>query len=238
MARDEAGRVGVAGPTTRNSAREISATESDPDPGRARRGAGRPDKAQAIRQAAQRLFLDVGYGATSMDAVARAAGVSKATVYAHFTSKDKLFAAILEDGCRRRYGLTWPEVPPPERLKAALKEWARRFFDMLLSADGMALHRLVMAEAVRFPELGRAFYDGGPHIAMSGLENFFAALDARGDLRVADPHLAAQHFIGLIRGDLYLRRLLGLSGAPREAEILHVIDGGVEAFLRAYRAGV
>ncbi len=208
----------------------------DDEPASGRPASRRPDKVRAIREAAQRLFLDVGYGATSMDAIARAAGVSKATVYAHFTSKDRLFAAILDDGCRRRYALTWPEVPPPERLRPALTEWASRFFDMLLSPDGIAVHRLVLSESVRFPELGRAFYDGGPHVALSSLESFFAALHDRGDLAVADPSLAAQHFVGMIRGDLYLRRLLGLTEVPSEAEITRVIDGAVDAFLAAYGA--
>lgn len=196
----------------------------------------RPGKTQAILDAARGLFLDIGYGATSMDAIAKAAGVSKATVYAHFASKDQLFAAIIEDGCRRRYDLTWPEVPAREGVRPCLRQWARRFFDMLLSPDGMAVHRLVMAEAVRFPELGRAFYDAGPSLALASLETFLGELDRRGHLSAPDPRQAAQHFIGMIRGDLLLRRLLGLTGAPSEAEISRVLDGAVDAFLAAYGA--
>lgn len=115
--------------------------------------------------AAADLFIAQGYGAVSMDALARADDVSKATLYAHFRSKDMLFATIITEACRAN--VDWETVLPPgvQDIREALTRFGRRIPRFLLEDRALAIHRVVLAECVRFPQLGWAFFDGGPATA-------------------------------------------------------------------------
>src|SRR5271166_385347 len=99
-------------------------------------------KAESILAAAKRTFLAAGFGAVSMDTIAREAGVSKATVYAHFAGKEELFGAVIGRECEHRFaGLSVSELDPGD-VRASLTTLGRRFLELLLSPDAIALHRL------------------------------------------------------------------------------------------------
>jgi TetR/AcrR family transcriptional regulator, mexJK operon transcriptional repressor len=192
-------------------------------------------KGQQILAAAGRLFMAQGYGATSMDGVAREAGVSKATLYAHFAGKQELFAAIIGAACRRHAEtLSTPDLEHHD-LRDALRQIGREFLDLLLSPNAVAIYRIVIAEAPRFPELGRIFYASGPNIMLERLGGFIEAAAARRLLTIAEPRRAAEHFVCMLKGDIHLRYLLGLADAPGEHALAAHIDHAVEALLRAYR---
>jgi TetR/AcrR family transcriptional repressor of mexJK operon len=174
-----------------------------------------------------------GYGAVSMDAVARAAGVSKATLYAYFSSKDQLFATIVSEACRRNIAVANFLPGSEDDLPAALTSFAGHTLRFLLEERALAIHRVVISESVRFPELGRAFYDNGPGVFRQVFGNWLAEQTVAGRLTVAEPDLAADQFIGLLRGGLYLRATLGLA-TPSEAEIDAAVGSAVAAFVRAY----
>jgi TetR/AcrR family transcriptional repressor of mexJK operon len=208
-------------------------------------------KRRAILTAATDLFAARGYGSVSMDAIARAADVSKATLYAHFDSKDQLFATIVRVACHENIMLplapedahgddrpaedsAGDEAPDRETgIESALRTIGNRVLRFFLEERIIAIHRLVVAEAVRFPELGRAFYENGP---VAGCAILAAWMSRKPALAVPDPHGAAEHFLGLLRTGLYLRATLGLQPNPSEAEIDAVVSAAVETFLRAYRA--
>jgi TetR/AcrR family transcriptional repressor of mexJK operon len=200
----------------------------------------RPDsespKRQLVLDAATSLFMAQGYGAVSMDAIARAAGVSKATLYAYFSSKDRLFATIIGEACRQNITAT-NFLPGGETdLQAGLTTFAGNTLRFLLEERSLAIHRVVISESLRFPELGRAFYDNGPGVLRRAFGDWLAEQTAAGRLAVADPALAADQFIGLLRGGLYLRATLGLT-PPTEAEIDDAVASAVAAFVRAYAPG-
>lgn len=166
-------------------------------------------KTECIVNAALRVFLDTGYGAATVDAIAAAAGVSKATIYTRFASKEELFAAVIEReclACSKRMAVV--EQAPALELSQALREIADMLLDIILLPRNLAIQRLVIAELPRFPELGRTFYDRGPAVTLKNLTNFVRARMARGELRVKDPAVAAQHFISLLRGDIQWRALM------------------------------
>ena len=119
-------------------------------------------KRQGVLDAATALFMAQGYGAVSMDAIARAAGVSKATLYAYFSSKDQLFATIISDACQQNIASATILPGLETDLRTALIDFAGRLLRFLLEDRALAIHRVVISESVRFPELGRAFYDNGP----------------------------------------------------------------------------
>ena len=122
-------------------------------------GTGRPVslKAAAILEAARHVFLEQGYGDASMDAIARRADVSKATLYAYFAGKEKLFAAIVAVECQRlslQMDLAGTEGLD---LDQALHQIGRSFLGLVTSTQGLGIYRIVVAEVARFPELGRIF---------------------------------------------------------------------------------
>ncbi len=191
-------------------------------------------KRDAILAAATTVFLDQGYGAASMDAIARVAGVSKQTIYAYFGGKAALFeATVLERSDR----LLKPVPTGADSLhdpEAALRDIARRFLELILSPETVGRFRVIVAESGRFPELAEAFYRSGPERVGGRLSGYLAELHQHGILRVADPRSASIHFFGMVRGDLFLRQLLGLGEPPRGRELDRIVDGAVEAFLSAY----
>jgi TetR/AcrR family transcriptional repressor of mexJK operon len=191
-------------------------------------------KAAQVLNAAKTVFLRDGYGATSMDAVAREAGVSKATLYAHFTSKDNLFAAVVAGECQRHIGML--EQIEAERLpiKDALLRVAAWFTGFLLRPEVLAVHRLVVSEAHRFPELGRAFYEAGPTWVQRMLAEFLGRAAARGELNIPDPEIAAELFLSMCKGHLHLRSELGYA-PPGQAELDRVVHGAVDLFVAGYR---
>lgn len=195
---------------------------------------GLPSKRKAILEAANRVFLESGYGSASMDQVAREAGVSKQTVYSHFGGKDALFGAIIQENCDQ---LLEPILKPRTRgddPRAALASIARRFLNLVLSEDAMALLRAVVGETGRFPELAQAFYQAGPLLAVENLSLYLAEMNRKGVLSVDDPRFAASLFFGMLRGDLYVRQLLGAGPAPTAGDIERAVDEAVDVFLTAY----
>lgn len=191
-------------------------------------------KGQAIIEAAARVFLDRGYGAASMDAIAVEAGVSKQTVYSHFGAKDALFGAIVEGKCNELLvSVSLPPVTGQDHGEA-LRQIATRFLDTVLASPSMALFRVVVAESSRFPELADVFYRAGPAAAIDNLAAYLEELDEKGALKIADATSSARLFYAMLHGDLYLRRLLGLASEPAAGEIDAVVDEVISAFLKAH----
>ncbi|NQV83465.1 MAG: TetR/AcrR family transcriptional regulator [Rhodospirillales bacterium] len=200
-------------------------------------------KCRAIVLAATGVFLDHGYGAASMDAIAEKAGVSKQTVYSHFGSKEALFGAIIEDICDELLrGQTQP-MPPlkpvdGDDLERRLMGMAERFLGTVLTGRAVALFRVVIAESGRFPELAESFYRAGPTAAIENMARLLRDLDQAGTLSVPDPVSSAKLFFALLRGDLYVRCLLGLASDPTPAERQAVVNEAVRTFIAAHAPAI
>jgi TetR/AcrR family transcriptional regulator, mexJK operon transcriptional repressor len=193
-------------------------------------------KAESILAAAQRNFLAHGFGAVSMDAIARDAGVSKATVYAHFASKEELFGAVVARVSERHFqGFSAPDLDA-RNIGASLTILARRFLDLLLSSEAIALNRIIIGEVMRFPALGDVFWQAGPKRSRMQIEAFLRRAVAAGSLRIADTRLAAEQFAALARGEIHLRYLLRLEADAGETALREAAQAAAEIFLRAFRA--
>jgi TetR/AcrR family transcriptional regulator, mexJK operon transcriptional repressor len=191
-------------------------------------------KQRDIAEAATRLFMAQGYAAVSMDAIARAAGVSKATLYAYFASKDRLFASLVGAACSRSGAGGVELAESGADLRAALTTLGGRVLRFMLEEQSLAIYRVVMAEAVRFPELGRAFYERGAGASRRNLAVWLGRQMEAGRLLPRDPGIAAEQFVSLLRTHLHMRALLGIDPPPTEAEIEATVAAAVETFLRAY----
>lgn len=175
------------------------------------------------------VFLERGYPAASMDMIAQRAKVSKITVYAHFSSKQALFSAIIAELVGRLTRTIQSLAPadlPPDR---ALRQVARAYLDLALAPRSLALHRLVVAEAARHPQLGRLIYRNGPAAIVNTLANY---LKAQPDLPLKNPELAAQQFLGMVLAQNQLRLLLaGGQNKTINAGMDEMIDHAVTLFL-------
>lgn len=190
-------------------------------------------KPAQILKAAHDVFREQGYSAASMDAIAREAGVSKATLYAHFASKEDLFAAVTSEACRAQFNRLAEPAALEGDIREVLTEVGGKLLRFLLSPKVNKVYRNVVAEAARFPDLGRILYQSGPGQGRGDLARFLAAATARGELTVTDPELAAEQFSGLILGHMKLRLELGFE-VPDEDVIERHLRSGIDVFLRAY----
>jgi TetR/AcrR family transcriptional repressor of mexJK operon len=199
-------------------------------------------KRRAIMEAAGEAFLTGGYRGTSMDEIAAAAGVSKQTVYKQFVDKERLFVEIVTGTVAVAGDPVHDEVrglPGTEDLAADLRALARRQLELVMRPQVLRLRRLVISEAARFPELGRAFHEHGAGRTTAALAEAFTALDARGLLRVPDPAVAADHFNWLVMSAPVNRAmLLGRDEAPEPAELDRWAAEGVRTFLAAFGRSV
>ncbi|WP_027160254.1 TetR/AcrR family transcriptional regulator [Methylobacter luteus] len=189
-------------------------------------------KRQAIIDAATRMFLAHGYRNVSMDKIAQAAPVSKATLYNHFDSKPALLAAVVSALCTALLRTMTEAVTESDDVENNLKKIATSFMDLLFAEDGLAIYRLVIAESHDFPELGRLVYESGPLPALNWLENYLRRLNAGGRFNIADPTFAANAFFNLLKGDLYLPCLLAIKPLPSTDEKNRVINQVIPFYMR------
>ncbi|AIN59987.1 TetR/AcrR family transcriptional regulator [Pseudomonas soli] len=201
-------------------------------------GPGRPKdlaKREAILEAAKHLFLSLGYANTSMDAVAAAAGVSKLTVYSHFTDKQTLFGAAVMATCQNQLPDLMFEYPEGAAVEDVLLNIARGFQALISSDEAVKLSRLIFALGSQDPGFGQYFYAAGPKRVMSGMEALLRCVDQRGLLRIDNPWQAAEHFFCLVKGAPDYRLLLGCSPALVGDEAEAHVREAVGVFIRAFR---
>ncbi len=195
-----------------------------------------PSKRELIVAAARKLFLEAGYGATSMDAIAAEAGVSKRTVYSHFQNKESLFAAIMGDMCRIIGGSNPEEPIPDEEPEQVLKTLGLHILHSVLEPEALDVFRVVLAENATFPELGSAFWDAGPVVMKNYLAWYLTELDRRGVLSVPDADLAAFQFMGMIKWPCHIRLLFGAGKPPTKKELGIALDQAVSIFVNGLRS--
>ncbi|MBR0834250.1 TetR/AcrR family transcriptional regulator [Bradyrhizobium manausense] len=193
-------------------------------------------KYRQILDSARTLFLEQGFDTTSMDAIAREAGVSKATLYVHFDDKDDLLLRLVND-VSRRFGPKplWQPSEGQIDLKKGLRGIAKNFLEGFLDHKGLAMHRLIMSCASRYPRVAEVFMKAGPERCEAEVVAFLRAAQTQGLVEIADIKLAAMQFLSLIQGRVILKWTLSMQ-APSEAEYRALIEGGLRVFLAAYQS--
>jgi TetR/AcrR family transcriptional repressor of mexJK operon len=191
---------------------------------------GRPTRAAAaaipgrILDAATALFLSDGYATTSMEAIAGLAGVSKRTLYARFPAKEVVLQAVVERLVEGWLGGFHAAPPGPEDLAATLTDAGGQILHTALLPEALALHRLLMAEAGRIPQLAELLARAGTGIGVSRIAAMLA------QARIADPVWAAEQFLHLLLAGPQ-RRALGLGVTLTEAELTNWVARCVALFL-------
>jgi TetR/AcrR family transcriptional repressor of mexJK operon len=198
---------------------------------------GRPKdlgKREAVLDAAKHLFATLGFDRTSMNAIARVAGVSKLTVYSHFGDKDALFNAAVESKCEEQVPLAMFRFDARTPVRAALLKIAGGFHGLIHSDESLALHRMMIANAGDDAHLADLFFEAGPRRMLGAFEGFLREAMARGQMDIPEPARAAEHFLCLLKGVGHLKQLCGCTKRVPKREIAAHIDSVVDLFLRAY----
>ncbi|MEU9332461.1 TetR/AcrR family transcriptional regulator [Streptomyces sp. NPDC048290] len=194
-------------------------------------------KRRAMVTSATELFLAKGYPGTSMDEIAAKAGVSKQTLYKHFSGKEQLFTGLILDSVHGIDSLFQDVIATFEKtadVAEDLRLLAHRCITALHRPEVVQLRRLVISEAERFPDLGRTYYEQGFQRGMRTLAEGFQHLTARGLLDTPDPHTAAEHFAGLTMWTP-VNRAMFQPGAPLSPEETESRAGAaIGVFLAAY----
>ena len=198
------------------------------------RGRGRPrdeSKRAAIVLAAQALFIEHGYGATSMEAIAEHAGVSKLTVYNQFGSKQEMFVAAVTAKCAAMLSsldLAANGRLPPRRALVAI---GHTFLGLLLSPEAVAMFRLIVQE--RSTELSELFYRSAIKPTIEQVAAVIAGFDADGRLAFDDPWQASSDYLDLVKGRPFLLSQMGLPPMGR-AELERHVEHCADLMLRAW----
>jgi TetR/AcrR family transcriptional regulator, mexJK operon transcriptional repressor len=193
----------------------------------------RPDRRAAILAAASDMFLEMGYGAATIDEVIRRVGGSKRTVYGYFPGKEALFAAVI-DSIVGEIVRPLPEIDLSLGMRETLILVAEQHMQTVLSERHIELTRLVAAEAARFPEIGRAYYEHGPARGHAKLEQYFARQVANGSLSLPSVRRAADYFWGMLLHHGTLRRIYNVVPPPSAEDIRSGSAAVVDAFLALY----
>lgn len=195
-----------------------------------------PAKYAAILDAAKQLFIEKGYSASSMAAIAAAAGVSKLTLYSHFADKDALFTAAIKCKCEEQLPPLFFRFSSDTPIRNALLTIGTGFYNLVNSEEALALHRLIIAQAVHNPRVSQLFYDAGPRRVLDAMEQLLQEAHTSRQLDVPQPRAAAEHFLSMIKGGHNLRLLAGIGQPTTDTAARQHVEDVVEIFLRAFRA--
>jgi AcrR family transcriptional regulator len=192
-------------------------------------------KRRQIVEGARTVFMAHGFDAASMGEIAKAAGVSKGTLYVYFKSKEDLFEAIVDEQCQVQAEqiFSFDDAADVEAELRRLGEQLTQF--LCRRPGGISPLRIVMAIADRMPALGARFYASGPARGVASLKGYLETKVAQGVLRPHDCEVAAAQFIDSCTSLTFKPMLFNFSGPPTDAQIAYVVDIAVRTFLAAYR---
>ena len=193
-------------------------------------------KRRQIIDGARSVFLAQGFDAASMGEIARAAGVSKGTLYVYFKSKEDLFEAIVRQECDAQAEGVFNLDHSDHDVEALLTRLGIAFVHFVCRPEKASAIRTVMAIADRMPEVGRKWYESGPAIGIATLAAYFRAQVDAGVLKVEDCEVAAAQFMESCIATLFKPLVFNFGAAPTEERIAHVVGIAVRVFMTAYRA--
>ncbi|SDE60753.1 TetR/AcrR family transcriptional regulator [Limimaricola pyoseonensis] len=193
-------------------------------------------KYDQVLAGAREVFMGEGFEGASVDDIARAAGVSKATLYSYFPDKRLLFLEVARTECSERATNAMAKIDTSRPVAEVLTDAAERMVAFYTSEFGLRMFRVFVAESARFPDIGRAFHRSGPEMARGHMVGYLEEAAARGEVEIEDFALAADQFHELCRADLFYRAIFNVTQDFTPEECQRVTRGAVETFLARYGA--
>jgi len=191
-------------------------------------------KRRQILEGARKVFMDLGFDGASMGEIARAAGVSKGTLYVYFADKCNLFEAIVEEEVLLAQRQVTFNFDPARDITTTLREYGEAFIAMICCPGGGSAIRTVMAIAERMPEVGRRYYERAIEKTNNQLAEYLDAHVKLGELSIDDCELAASQFMLMCEASLFLPFIFQAAPPPSSERIAQVIDSAIRMFLAAY----
>ena len=196
----------------------------------------RDARRQAILEVARQVFMEDGFAAASMSAIAARVGGSKGTLYNYFPSKLELFEAVIRNECDLKQAAMFDSLEAEgEDVEAVLREVGRRYTQMVLSEQTVLLSRVVIAESTRLPELGHTLYEAGPKRGRVRLAAYVRRQMQAGRLRPVDAERMAHQYCEMCPSHLYRQRLMNVIGPPSETVVCETVDAALAVIMAAYR---
>ena len=170
-----------------------------------------------------------------MDIIAREANVSKQTIYNQYGSKEALFSAVITRNCQEMLAAMLETEQARYNVRDTLHDFATTLLGILLEPSMLSLHKLIIAESSRFPEVGEIYYRDGPERGNRRLAEYLRQQCELGHLKIDDHLLAARQFTGALIS--YLRtRALALNSNVSTRDVKKVIDYTVSCFMAMHGA--
>lgn len=198
---------------------------------------GRPKdlkKRHAILEAARELFLELGYEGSSMDKIAKSAGVSKLTVYNHFQDKEHLFSAAIERACEQRLPKHLFEINSNSKVEEVLQDVGCSFLCTLYSPEALKLTNLMSSLVAHNPALVHLFYQAGPERTHQNMMQLFDNIKKLKKCDFPNIQIASELFISLLTDVHYDRVCLNLLPPPSLADIQSHVVARIKIFLKIY----
>ena len=198
---------------------------------------GADRKRRQVLDGARQVFLSAGFDGASMGDIAKAAGVSKGTLYTYFASKEELFEALILEERRQLAEALFrlDDLEPDPRV--VLRRLGRSFLERMVAPEHIRSVRMVIGAAERFPRIGRTFYEHGPCQGVARLAAWLDRQVAAGGRAIGDTELAAQQFLDLCSGVMMKRQLFAAGDPPDAAAIERQVEATLAMFLAAYGPG-
>jgi len=199
---------------------------------------GRPrcnEKNHAILNSAATLFLENGFDGTSMDAVAKDAGVSKQTVYSHFASKETLFGEAVRAKIHNFSPDAALETMSEHTLEGDLRALTQNYVNLMLNHESIALMRLLAGAANKGNKLAEIFYEVSSSEILDRISDFFQTWAGKGELKIDDPKIATGQFLSLLKGEYHFRWMMGQIDGVSDTELAQHVDRVTDVFLKIYR---
>lgn len=189
-------------------------------------------KREAIINAALKVFLEHGYGSSSIDEIVKVAGGSKATIYKHFKNKQELFEIVIDKLVRD--DLESELIDMDAEPEKALYDFGVKRLTVVFNEQHSSLRRLVIGESVRFPEVAQLYYKHGPVYSHNKLSAYLQKQQIKGSLEIEDVEVAASFFQSMLIHPLYLKVLFSISTKYSTKYISKQSRIVVENFLKLY----
>ena len=201
-----------------------------------RRIAGQdPIKRGQILAGARKVFQDMGFDAASVNDIAAAAGVSKATLYVYFENKEQLFIALVSEARERQRSELVSALEEDPDVDHALRTLGTRLVKLLTQDWVLRAQRVVLGVTERMPDVGGSFFESGPLTLGRTLAAYLDNHAEEAGLDIPDSYLAAVQYLEMIQATLVRPRLYAYArGTPDNAAIEHVVDSAVRLFMRGY----
>lgn len=191
-------------------------------------------KVDQVLAGAREIFLRDGFEGASVDDIAKASGVSKATLYSYFSDKRQLFKEVVQAECDRMSTEIVSKLDETMPVRDALQLAAFGLAKFLVSDFAQRIFRICVAERDRFPELGQAYYEAGPANGHAQMVEHLKDSVACGELDIEDVDMAAYQFSELCKTRYFNQACFGVRNTFSDEEILSIANATVDMFMKSY----